>query len=131
MSTKTKVILTSLPFLVIGVIALFLPKIRDWQAAQILEKLETTPLKSIVSESGNEITSTRHTFSVGGYGVTDIGNLRLAFEDLSFSGSSSGGVTLATESTSTEGGGYTGVGNRRFEAQSIPCHLYTSDAADE
>jgi len=122
-STKTKVILTCLPFLVIGVIALFLPKIRDWQAAQILERLETMPLTSIVSESSSEITSTRRTFSIGSYGVTDVGNLRLAFEDLSFSGSSSGVVTLATDSTSKGGGGHTGVtgvGKRRFEERSIP-----------
>lgn len=101
-------------------IALFLPKFLEWQATQVMDQLETMPLKSSVSVSGEDITSTRHTFSVGSYGVTDVGNLRLAFEDLSFSGSSSGGVTLATDSTSSGGGGHTGVGNRRFEVNGIP-----------
>ena len=103
-----------------GVMALLLPKTREWQAAQILDELEITPLKSIVTVTEKSITSTRHTFSVGTYGVTDVGNLRLAFADLSFPGTSSGGVTLATDSTSSGASGHTGIDNRRWEEEGIP-----------
>lgn len=119
MSNKTKLVLSCLPFFVIGMIAIFLPKLLEWRTAEILAELEAMPLKSTISVSGRKITSTHHTFSIGSYGVTDVGNLRLAFADLPFSGSSSDSITLATDSTSSGGGGSTGVGNRKFEVKGI------------
>jgi hypothetical protein len=120
MKNSTKATLASLPFLIIALIALVIPRVRQWQADQVLAKLEAMPLKSSISVNGEDVHSTWHTFSVGSYGVTDIGNLRLAFEDLRFSGISSGGVVLATEGTMTGGGGSSGVGNCRFESEGIP-----------
>jgi len=121
MSNTTKAVLSSLPFLVIGLIALLFPKYQEWQAAKFLEKLEVLPLKSSISVSGKRTTSSRHTFSVGRYGVTDVGNLRLVFAELPFSGSSSSSsITLATDSTKDGRGGRSGAGNRRFETKQIP-----------
>ena len=53
--------------------------------------------------------------------MTDIGHLRLVFENLPFSGSSSSGyLALATTSSSGGGSGSSGVGNHTFEYESIP-----------
>ena len=127
MSNRSKLILASLPFVFLGVVALLIPKIQERQKARVMRQLETTmgqlestPLKSVISRSGDRIISTRQTFSINGYGVTDVGNLRLAFEDRPFSGNSSGYVTLATDSTASGEGGSTGLDNGRFEAKSIP-----------
>ena len=87
MSTRTKIIAACLPFLAMAVFVLLLPQIQDGQ-------LERLPLKSSVSTLGTEVISTRHTFSLGRYGVTDVGNLRLAFVDLPFPGGSSSELLL-------------------------------------
>ncbi|MCW1922461.1 hypothetical protein OKA05_07835 [Luteolibacter arcticus] len=121
MKDSTKLILCSLLFVLAGVIAFLAPKYQTWRSARLLEDLETLPLKSTLSIRGSDITSPRHTWSVGNYGVTDVGHLRLVFEDLPFSGtSSSGSLTLGTKSSGGGGGGSSGVGNRTFEYDSIP-----------
>ena len=119
MKNPTKIVLSALPFVLIGVAAMMLPTIREWQAARGLEELRTMPLKSTITVSGEMVRSSRHTFSMHGYGVADVGNLRLAFEDLPFNGSSSSSLTLATDSTDSGSGGSTGNGNRRFETDRI------------
>ncbi|MCW1887066.1 hypothetical protein OKA04_20175 [Luteolibacter flavescens] len=121
MKDSTKLILGSLFFVLIGAGALLAPQYREWSSARTLAELETLPLKSGVARSGSEITGGRETWSLGSYGITDLGNLRLAFEDLPFSGSSSSGaLVLATDSTHVGGGGSTGEGNRTFDHESIP-----------
>jgi hypothetical protein len=122
MKDSTKLLLSCLLFGLAGVIAFLAPNYRQWRSARDLEELETFPLKSAATTTGSEVSSARYTWSVGRYGVTDIGNVRLVFEELPFSGaSSSGHITLATTSTSSRGGsGSSGVGNRQFEYESIP-----------
>jgi hypothetical protein len=121
MKDSTKLLLSCLLFGLAGVIAFLAPNYREWRSARDLEDLETFPLKSAATTSGSEVTSARYTWSVGRYGVTDVGNVRLVFEDLPFSGSSSSGhIRLATTSTSGGGGGSSGVGNRQFQYESIP-----------
>jgi hypothetical protein len=121
MKDSTKLILSSLVFVLVGVIALLVPKYRDWRSARTLEDLETFPLKSAVNTWGSEVTSPCYSWSVGDYGVIDIGHLRLVFEDLPFSGSGSiGSLSLATKSSSVGGRGGFGVENREFEAEAIP-----------
>ena len=121
MRDSTKLVLTSLLFVLVGVLAFLAPKYRDRRSDRTLEDLETFPLKSAVSTHGSEVTSQRYIWSVGNYGVTDIGHLRLVFEDLPFSGSSSSSsLTLATTSTSGGGRGSSGVGKRQFQYESIP-----------
>ncbi|MFK7852156.1 MAG: hypothetical protein AB8D78_14360 [Akkermansiaceae bacterium] len=120
MKNWLKISLCCIPLLVAGGFAVYLPKIREKEAAENLKQLESLPLKTRITISGDEIYSTRHTYSLGDYGVTEIGRLRLVFIDLPFSGNSSSGVTLATEENMSGGGGHTGVGNRRFEVEGIP-----------
>ncbi|GAA5496402.1 hypothetical protein Rhal01_02585 [Rubritalea halochordaticola] len=120
MSHQTKVILACLPFILLGVFALLHPKYEEWHEAKTLTQLETLPLKSDFSVTAEEAHGTRHTYAIGNYGITDVGNLRLAFVDMAFSGSSSGSITLATKSEHSGGGGSTGSGNRRFTVNHIP-----------
>jgi len=121
MKDSTKLLLCCLLFLLAGVIAFLAPKYRDWRSARALEDLETVPLRSTLSIRGSEVASPRCSWSVGDYGVTDIGHLRLVFEGLPFSGSSSSGwLILATTSSSVGKSGSFGVGNRAFEYEPIP-----------
>ena len=119
MRNSTKIVFSALPFVLIGVAAMMLPAIREWQVERNLEELRTKRLKSVITVSGERVRSSRQTFSMHGYGVTDVGNLRLAFEDLPFNGSSSSSLTLATDSTDSGPGGSTGNGNRKFETERI------------
>ncbi|MEM7015667.1 MAG: hypothetical protein AAF585_29760, partial [Verrucomicrobiota bacterium] len=127
MSNKTKVLIVSTPFLVLAAVVLFLPQIRE-------AELEMNSLKSEISKSGNEITSTCYSYCIGRYGVTDIGALRLAFEDLQFPGEASSTVNLKSESsfgerkaahaTSAEGMSLaydqSGDGDHRFKEEITP-----------
>ena len=108
------------PILLLGLVAYLMPQFREWRAAQYIEELESTPLRSVISKTNNGVSSSRVTYCLGSYGVTDVGNLRLVFEDLKFSGESESSLSLATQSASSRGGGSTGVGNRRFESSGIP-----------
>ena len=64
-----------------------------------------------VDEYGT-VTSDRKTYSIGQYGVTEFGTIRIAVRGCTFPGKSSGGLTLASRFAG--GNGSTGVGNRRF-----------------
>jgi hypothetical protein len=88
-----------------------------------LTELTASPLKSTIhEEDGGKVIGRRETYCLKSYGITDIGMLRLAFENLPFTGKSSGTVTLKDDSSQVTGrtsGGSSGTGNRRFEHRSI------------
>ena len=80
--------------------------------------VRNAPVQTVVRIDDNGIaTSERRTYSIGQYGVTEFGSIRLAVRGNTFSGESSGGVTFASQFAG--GGGSTGVGNRRFTHDGI------------
>lgn len=84
--------------------------------AQLLGRIQTTT----EVRRGGDVVSNRITYSVGNYGVTEFGNVRLAVEGKPFSGRSSGFLLLATKSSDgSDIFSRTGVGNRRFENRTI------------
>ena len=121
MTNRMKTILVSMPFLVVGLMVLILPKMQEWEDAKVLQELEASPLKSKLSMRGNgKVVSTRHTYSMGSYGVTDVGSIRLVIQNLPFSGSSKSSLTIQTVASESGWRGSSGTGNRRFETVGIP-----------
>ncbi|MGJ8655975.1 MAG: hypothetical protein ACSHX6_05935 [Akkermansiaceae bacterium] len=121
MTDRTKAILLSMPFVIAGLVVLFLPKMRDLQDAKVYQKLVEMPLKSKIStHRDGQVVGSRHTFSMGEYGVTDVGNLRIVIKNLPFSGSSKSSVVVKTDVKNSGRRGASGVGNRRFETFAIP-----------
>jgi len=82
-----------------------------------LTALRTQALRSTIEEKEDgTVRGYRHTYGVNSYAVTDIGQLRLAFTDLPYSGESWGTVDLKDDSLrANTGRGSTGTGERRFE----------------
>ena len=80
------------------------------------------PLTEVESKEGSpRVTSSRYTYCLGRYGITDIGKLRIAIRGCTFTGSSSGSVVfLSGPNDPLSLGGSTGTGNRRFDHQGIP-----------
>jgi len=112
MSTTARILGAAAVIVFLCTVILYYPK---WKRARERRQLLSLPLKSTCQMiSPGEVIGTRITFSLGSYGVSDIGNLRLAFEDWSFSGESSSSLTIKSESTESGGSGTSGVGRRRF-----------------
>lgn len=71
------------------------------------------PFETSLSTDG--VSASRRTYCSGNYGISDIGPLRIAVNDLTFSGkSSSESITVRPSRLSGGGSGSTGTGNRRF-----------------
>lgn len=71
------------------------------------------PFETSLSTDG--VSASRRTYCNGNYGISDIGPLRIAVNDLTFSGkSSSESITVRPSFSSGDGSGSTGAGNRRF-----------------
>lgn len=70
------------------------------------------PFSTALKDDGES--AGRRTYCMNNYGITDIGDVRIAFKGLTFSGMSSGSISLST-APGRGGGGRTGSGNRRFE----------------
>ena len=80
--------------------------------------IRNAPIQTIVRvDDRGFATSERKTYSIGQYGVTEFGNVRLAVRGCTFSGESSGGILFASQFAG--GGGSTGTGNRRFTHDGI------------
>ncbi|MBM81176.1 MAG: hypothetical protein CMJ78_11360 [Planctomycetaceae bacterium] len=78
------------------------------------------PLTTTITQHQNgSITSTRETYSVGEYGTTDFGKIRLAIRGSSFSGRSKSSVVLSSNETYSTSRSSTGTGKRKFTAQRI------------
>ena len=86
-------------------------------------ELKTFPLRSTIQkEDGGRVVGSRETYCLNSYGITDIGMLRLAIENLPFAGRgrSSGSVILKDDSLFKGAfSGSTGGGIWRFEHRSI------------
>ncbi|HRK34066.1 MAG TPA: hypothetical protein PLJ47_05665 [Candidatus Hydrogenedentes bacterium] len=83
-------------------------------------KLAKMPFKTAIdlstkSASGKgQATATRETYSKNGYGITDIGDVRIAVRDMKFDGESrSGGVVISSDDRAPAGG-KSGTGNNTF-----------------
>ena len=50
MTDRTKAILLSMPFVIAGLVVLFLPKMRDWQDAKVYQKLVEMPSWGVTSK---------------------------------------------------------------------------------
>lgn len=75
--------------------------------------IRNAPIQTLTRTNGiGTVISDRVTYSIGQYGVTEFGNIRLAVRGCTFSGESKGGITLASQYAG--GGAATGTGNRRF-----------------
>ncbi len=71
------------------------------------------PFETSLSTDG--VSASRRTYCNGNYGISDIGPLRIAVNDLTFSGkSSSESIKVRPSRLFGGGGGSTGTGNRRF-----------------
>jgi hypothetical protein len=71
------------------------------------------PYETSVVDEGRR--AQRKTYCVGDYGISDLGNIRIAVKGLPFSGSSSSSLAIKNISG---GSGSTGSGNRRFTTSS-------------
>jgi len=68
------------------------------------------PFETSISDEGTTVT--RRTYSMGDYGITDIGNIRIAVRGLPFGGKSSSSIRI--KNIPEAGRSSTGSGNRRF-----------------
>ncbi len=59
-----------------------------------LTEVKTEPLRSHVIEEGGEVHTEAHVWSVGNYGILDIGHVRLAIEGKPFNGRSMATLTI-------------------------------------
>lgn len=83
-------------------------------------KLAKLPFKTMIdlstkSASGRpQATASRETYSRSGYGITDIGDVRIAVRDMTFNGESrAGGIVIASDDRAPAGG-RSGIGNESF-----------------
>lgn len=83
-------------------------------------KLAKLPFKTMIdlstkSSSGRpQATASRETYSRSGYGITDIGDVRIAVRDMTFNGESrAGGIVIASDDRAPAGG-RSGIGNESF-----------------
>ena len=80
--------------------------------------VRNSPIRTaVLTDENGIVTSNRKTYSIGNYGVTEFGSIRIAVRGRTFSGESSGRIILASKFAG--GGGSTGVGNRRFTYDEI------------
>jgi hypothetical protein len=109
------------PIHIIALVFLCLSSCRDSPKGdpEILEYLKVKPLISEFSIEGKEVVSSRYTYSLGGWGIIELGNIRIAFKNIALSGATRSGVTLATEHDPTGEISSTGLGETEFITKSI------------
>ena len=104
-----------------AVLCLLFCYVSIWPATQAENFVRNAPIQTIAEpRDDGSVSSRRITYCMGRYGVTEFGNIRLAIRGCTFTGESSGGLSLANNSKIGGGGGSTGVGNRRFTSRGIP-----------
>jgi hypothetical protein len=79
-----------------------------------------SPIRTSITRHANgSVISSRITYSVDNYGVSELGNIRLAIEGKPYTGNSSSGPILLSGTVDGEAQGASGAGNRRFTYQTI------------
>ena len=85
-----------------------------------MSDLLLSPIPTNVPVRQGGVLSNRVTYSVGNYGISEFGNVRLAVEGKPFSERSSGSLLLDSKSNKvSKRFGVTGFGKRRFEYKGI------------
>jgi hypothetical protein len=83
-------------------------------------KLAKLPFKTVIdlstkSASGRpQATASRETYSRAGYGITDIGDVRIAVKDMTFNNESRAGGIVISSDDRAPAGGKSGIGNESF-----------------
>lgn len=104
-----------------ALLSLSIARLFVWPEVQAELFIRNHPVQTHVEvHDSTTMASDRITYSIGNYGVTEFGNIRLAIRGCTFGGESSGRICLANNLKFSGGGGSTGVGNRRFTTKGIP-----------
>ncbi|MCC6695542.1 MAG: hypothetical protein IT365_07920 [Candidatus Hydrogenedentes bacterium] len=84
------------------------------------QKLARLPFETAVSYDSTsaggkpQAVASRSTYSKHGYGITDLGDVRIAVRDMEFNGGTKGGAIVISSEDRAKAGGRAGIGNETF-----------------